>query len=327
MKKWVAIFLLGLGLRVVGHESRPGYLEMRETRPDTYEVVWKVPALGDRRLSIHLEFPEGTQVLAGPAASFSDNAYFERQRISRRGGLVGTSVTVNGLAATQTDALVRVIGLDGTTQTTRATPEHPRFAIEETPSSLRLAWTYTVIGGEHILLGMDHLLFVSALVLLVKSRRKLIGTITAFTGAHSLTLAAATLGWVHVPGPPVEACIALSIVFVAAEVLQRGTGRKGLTERWPWCVAFSFGLLHGLGFAGALSEVGLPPQAIPIALLFFNVGVELGQLAFIGAILLGIAFLRKIPLRWPSWGWRVAPYAIGCVAAFWVVERTVAFIP
>ena len=188
-----------------------------------------------------------------------------------------------------------------------------------------MAATYLALGIEHILLGIDHLLFVLALVLLVKGWKKLVATITAFTLAHSITLALATLGFVHVPGPPVEACIALSIVFVAAEIIHRRQGRPGLTERAPWVVAFTFGLLHGLGFAGALSEVGLPQHAIPIALLFFNVGVELGQLAFVFIVLLVLAAARRLPPRVPAWGWRAAPYAIGSVAMFWVLQRVAAF--
>src|SRR5262249_12325133 len=157
-----------------------------------------------------------------------------------------------------------------------------------------VASTYLFLGVEHIWSGVDHLLFVLALLLLVKGWKRLIGTITAFTVAHSITLAAATLGFVHVPGPPVEACIALSIVFVAAEIVRSRQGGPGVTERWPWVIAFTFGLLHGLGFASVLNEVGLPQNAIPVALLFFNVGVEVGQLLFIASVLLFVGFGRKL---------------------------------
>ena len=182
-----------------------------------------------------------------------------------------------------------------------------------------------VLGVEHILLGIDHLLFVLALLLVVKGWRKLIGTITAFTIAHSITLVLATLDLVHIPGPPVEAVIALSIVFVAAEIIRSRQGKPGLTERWPWVVAFTFGLLHGFGFAGALSEVGLPQTSIPIALLMFNVGVEAGQLLFVSAMLVVYLASSRIPIKVPEWGWRLPPYAIGSIAAFWMVERIVGF--
>jgi len=218
---------------------------------------------------------------------------------------------------------------DGTTQLARINPFEPRFVVTASPDAYEVVQTYTLLGIEHILTGFDHLLFVLALLILVKGTRRLIATITAFTVAHSLTLFAATLGWVHVPGPPVEAAIALSIVFVAAEIVHGRQGMPGLTERYPWVIAFAFGLLHGLGFAGALAEVGLPQNAIPLALLFFNVGVELGQLVFIGAILLLLAAARRLAagfdLAVPRWWWRIPPYLIGGLASFWVFERVAAF--
>ena len=182
-----------------------------------------------------------------------------------------------------------------------------------------------VLGIEHIWGGVDHLLFVLALLLIVKGLRRVILTITAFTVAHSITLAAATLGYVHVPGAPVEAAIALSIVFVAAEIVHGLQGRPGLTARAPWIVAFTFGLLHGFGFAGALAEVGLPQHAIPVALLFFNVGVELGQLLFVGAVALVVRALGEARMTWPRWSEAVPAYAIGTVAMFWVIQRVLDF--
>ena len=183
-----------------------------------------------------------------------------------------------------------------------------------------------MLGVEHILGGIDHLLFVLALLLIVRGGRRIVATVTAFTAAHSITLVAATLGWVHVPGPPVEAIIALSIVFVAAEIVHGLRGRPGLTARAPWVVAFSFGLLHGFGFAGALAEVGLPQKAIPIALLTFNVGVEIGQLIFVAAVLLvGAAWQRAAGAAAARGCLTLLPYAIGAVAMFWVVDRITAF--
>jgi hydrogenase/urease accessory protein HupE len=204
-------------------------------------------------------------------------------------------------------------------------PAHPSIVVEASPTLRQVAWTYLVLGVEHILLGIDHLLFVLALLLLVKGWKRLVGTITAFTIAHSITLAAATLGLVHVPGPPVEAIIALSIVFVATEIIHGRQGRPGLSARWPWIVAFTFGLLHGLGFASALREVGLPQQAIPLALLFFNVGVEIGQLLFIAAVAIIIGAASRIPMRVPRALEVIPPYAIGGVAMFWVIQRIVGF--
>ena len=154
---------------------------------------------------------------------------------------------------------------------------------------------------------------------------RLVKTVTAFTVAHSITLGLATLGFVHVPSKPVEAVIALSIVFVAAEIVQARRGRAGLAAQMPWIVAFTFGLLHGFGFAGALSEVGLPEGHIPVALLFFNLGVEAGQLLFVAAVLALVACARRIRVAWPRWAELVPPYAIGSVAMFWVIQRVAAF--
>jgi len=214
-------------------------------------------------------------------------------------------------------------------QLERILPVNPTFIVVGSPGPLEVVATYTTLGVEHILAGFDHLLFVLALVLLVQGTRRLLVTISAFTAAHSLTLAGATLGWVHVPGPPVEASIALSIVFVASEIIRAGEGGDSLTRRFPWVVAFAFGLLHGFGFAGALAEVGLPESSIAIALLFFNVGVEIGQLLFVAVVIAAIAggtrVAKRLRIAWPVSLWRVAPYAIGSVASFWLVERISAF--
>ncbi len=306
------------------HEVRPAYLQLQQTASDTFDMLWKVPAMGDNlRLGLYVRLPESTAVISGPRGMFRRNAYLERSTIQGSQALVGSTITIDGLQTTLTDVLVRIQRLDGTTQVGRLTPEAPSLIVESSPSTWQVAWTYLVLGFEHILLGIDHLLFVLALVLLVKGWRRLVETITSFTVAHSITLALATLGVVHVPGPPVEACIALSIVFVAAEIVRSRQGHSGLTESAPWLVAFSFGLLHGLGFAGALSEVGLPQQAIPLALLFFNIGVELGQLAFVTVLLAILSLGRRIPQ--PEKSWRLAPYAIGSIAMFWVIERTCSF--
>ncbi len=278
--------LFALYSPVSAHEVRPAYLELRQTGTETYDVLWKVPARGDdMRLGIYVGFPSGTINVTTPRTVIANDASTERWSIERTSGLTGNEIHISGLAATTTDVLVRIENLDGTTQVTRLTPSSPSLVVSAAPGALEVCRTYLVLGVEHILFGVDHLLFVLGLLILVKGWRKLVGTITAFTVAHSITLAAATLGFVHVPGKPVEATIALSIVFVACEIIHRRAGRVGLTEAWPWVIAFTFGLLHGLGFAGALREVGLPQNAIPIALLFFNIGVETGQLLFISVVM------------------------------------------
>ncbi len=333
----LVFLLLAASAAVLAHEVRPAYLELKQTASETYDVFWKVPGRGeDLRLGLYVDFPAGTTNLTEPRASFVNSAFAERWRIKRAGGLAGGTIRIAGLSATMTDVLVRVERRDGATQVIRLTPSAPSFVVEAVPRALEITRTYLVLGVEHILLGIDHLLFVLALLILVKGWWRLVGTITAFTLAHSITLAAATLGFVRVPGAPVEAVIALSIVFVACEIVHRRQGRSGLTERWPWVVAFTFGLLHGFGFAGALHEVGLPQHVIPLALLFFNVGVELGQLLFIASVmaaLTGAAFIGRRLSRLgidpkPAYAASesAAAYAIGSVAAFWLIDRTLSFV-
>jgi hydrogenase/urease accessory protein HupE len=224
--------------------------------------------------------------------------------------------------------LLRVAYLDGSSSNQRLTPAAPETIIPARPSAFEVVQTYLVLGVEHILLGVDHLLFVLALLLLVRGLGRLVATVTAFTVAHSITLGAATLGFVHVPSAPVEAMIALSILFLASELARRRAAHapQDLTTRFPWLVAFAFGLLHGFGFAGALSEVGVPEEAVPLALLFFNVGVELGQLVFVAAVFLLAWVVRASAVRVPA-AWRTAvAYGIGSVAAYWAVERTLGVV-
>jgi hydrogenase/urease accessory protein HupE len=326
----ILVLLVTAASHAQAHEARPAYLELRQSGLETYDVLWKVPGQGeDLRLGLYVELPAGCSKSVEPHASMANGAYTERWAVKCVGGLTGGTIHIAGLAATLTDVLVRVERLDGTTQVTRLTPSAPSAAVEAAPSVFAVARTYFVLGVEHILLGVDHLLFVLALLILIKGTRRLVATVTAFTLAHSLTLAGATLGYVRAPGPPIEAVIALSIVFIAAEIVHGRRGEAGLTERYPWLVAFTFGLLHGFGFASALSEVGLPQSAIPTALLFFNLGVEFGQLLFIAFVFASIALARRsarrIGVLQLTWAWRIPPYAIGGVSAFWVVQRVAAF--
>jgi hydrogenase/urease accessory protein HupE len=304
---------------------RPAYLELREIGGDRYDVMWKVPAQGDARLAVSVRLPPDARQITEPRGFFNEGSFVERWRIERPGGLAGATLRVDGIAASVTDVIVRIERLDGTSQVERLLPQAPEFTVRPANGAGEVAWSYFVLGVEHILGGIDHLLFVLALLLIVRGAKRIVATITAFTVAHSITLVAATLGWVHVPGPPVEAVIALSIVFVAAEVLHGRQGRPGLTARAPWLVAFTFGLLHGFGFAGALAEVGLPQKAIPVALLMFNVGVEVGQLLFVGAVLVLHGLLVRLRIGRGPWAAQAIPYAIGGVAMFWVIERIAAF--
>ena len=325
----VAVLLTAAG-RGRADEFKPGYLQLTQLDRETYDVLWKVPAIDESTtLKVKPEFPDGTEALTEVRSTFSRGVTVQRWRIRVPQGLDGKAISFSRLSETQIDVLARIVRLDGTTQLERILPVRPTFVGRSSPGRLEVVRTYTTLGIGHILSGFDHLLFVLALVLLVQGTRRLFVTITAFTAAHSLTLAGATLGWVQVPGPPVEAAIALSIVFVASEIIHARQGRRSVTQHYPWVVAFTFGLLHGFGFAGALAEVGLPQSSIPIALLFFNVGVEIGQLLFVGAVLAVIAAGRRAGhrrrLSQPAWMWRIAPYAIGGLASFWLVERIAAF--
>lgn len=323
----VSLVWITFGVTGFAHEMRPAYLELKQTDESTYDVLWKVPGRGEvMRLGLYVEFPKGTENLTEPRANMANGAYVERWTIRREGGLTGETIRIVGLSQTMTDVLVRLQRLDGTTQVTRLLPTSPRFIVEAAPRPLEVARTYAVLGVEHILTGIDHLLFVLALLILTGGGWKLVKTVTAFTVSHSLTLTAATLGWVHVPPPPVEACIALSIVFVAAEILRVRQGESTVTSRHPWLVAFTFGLMHGLGFAGGLSEAGLPENHIPVALLFFSAGVEAGHFLFIGLVLAAWGLARLLPVRYPSWVELVPTYAIGGIAAYWFIERTISFV-
>ena len=328
MKRWLALALMfawAWPSPSPAHQFWPGYLQLRETGVETYEAMWKVPATGGLRLRIYAQLPQSCEGISVPVGSFTGGAYIERWNVRCAGGLNGGVITVDGLASAATDALIRIERLDGSAQVAMLTADSPSVAIEAAPGWMQIAWAYLGLGFEHILLGVDHLLFVLALLFLVQGWRRIVITITAFTVAHSITLAAATLGLVHVPQAPVEASIALSIVFVATEIVRSRMGRVSIAERWPWIVAFLFGLLHGFGFAGALREVGMPEDAIPLALLFFNVGVEIGQLAFIGAVFAVVALLRAAALKMPEWAWRVPVYGIGAMAMYWTIDRVVGF--
>lgn len=321
---WVLLCYGVIG-QAVAHEVRPGYLELRQLDERHYDVVWKVPAKGDRRLALYVRLPDNCK-RSESATRFVGGAFLERWRADCEGGLAGQEIAIDGLSATRTDVLARVQRLDGDTQTVRLTPQADVFRLSGTSSTLEAVKTYTGLGIEHILLGVDHLLFVLGLMWIVRGAWMLVKTITAFTIAHSLTLAASTLGWIGAPVTLVEAAIALSIVFVAVEAVKVRRGEGGVAAERPWLVAFGFGLLHGLGFASALANLGIPAAEIPLALLFFNVGVEIGQLLFILVVLSLVASVRRLDLRLPHQGAALSVYMLGTVAAFWFIERTALMI-
>ncbi len=377
-----AISLILLASIASAHEVRPAFLELTERAPGEFDVLWKVPALGGLPLAgeeiphdpltgeaaapglprtmpcgcpaptaaqlargvlpIHPSLPSDAKMLAPPRVERLPGAELRRWRI-RTGakGLDDWEVTIHGLPATMVDVLVRIALADGRVVSRLLRPDAPSFrftAAEAGPA----ANGYFRLGVEHILLGVDHLLFVLCLLLLVRGVGNILRTVTAFTVAHSITLGLATLGYVHMPSAPVEAVIALSIVFLATEIAKRRAGAPSLTERQPWVVAFAFGLLHGFGFAGALSEVGLPVNDIPLALLLFNVGVEAGQVMFVVSVLLIAALGRRLAppqavsgipnssfvIRHSSflnWLRPVPAYGVGAVASYWLIVRVTSF--
>jgi hydrogenase/urease accessory protein HupE len=323
------LFAIGLSFASLvaasAHEVRPAYLELREEKPGEFSLLFKTPMQGDARLALAAVFSSKVDAITPIVSRQTGDAMVQTWRIRAIEPLAGQKVSIDGLSSTMTDALVRVEFADGSAWVERLTPSAPEATIPATQTGWAVAATYLELGVEHILLGFDHLLFVLALLIITQGTWQLVKTVTAFTVAHSITLSLATLGFVHVPAPPVEAVIALSIAFVATEILHVHQGQRNLAARAPWLIAFVFGLLHGFGFAGALSEVGLPAGQIPMALLFFNLGVEVGQLLFVGAVLALVALIRVRRLALPTWLKLVPPYAIGTIAMFWVIERVATF--
>ena len=307
------------------HEVRPAYLQLRESTSGTFDVLWKTPARGELRLALHPRFSGRTENVTPVVTRPTGSASIQTWTMRPLDPVAGQTIEIEGLRSTLTDALVRIDFADGSAWTQRLTPSSPAATVPERQSMAAVAGQYMFLGVEHILNGVDHLLFVLTLLLITGGGWKLVATVSAFTVSHTVTLGAATLGYVHVPQAPVEAIIAASIVFVAAEILRADQGHLGIAARAPWLVAFTFGLLHGLGFAGGLSEIVLPPAHIPTALLFFSIGVEIGHLLFVAAVLLFLAVARRSPWTWPRWSAAVPTYAIGSIAMFWVVQRVSVF--
>ncbi|RLD24107.1 MAG: HupE/UreJ family protein [Bacteroidetes bacterium] len=320
----VIFFLFIIPITLAAHEVRPAYFSITQTTDSTYHVVWKLPALGDAIPKIYPTLPNSWQVISDNSNLLPGNLR-RTYSILIKEDISGANLYFEGLEKTLIDVLVSIKLIDGVQYSSMIKPANPTYIIPTAPDKLNVIKTYLTLGVNHILSGIDHLLFVLALLLITKGFRKLVMTITAFTIAHSITLTLATLGVVGLPGAPVEAVIALSIVFLAVELVHNYNGREGLTVLYPWVVAFTFGLLHGFGFAGALAEVGLPQADIPSALFFFNVGVELGQLAFVLAVLTILWVLKRVKLNFPVKAKWVAPYVIGGLASFWLIERVMNF--
>jgi len=309
---------------VAAHELQPGFLELKEVAPGRYDVLWKLPSLGeasDVRMPLAPIFPETCRQLGEARTERSGTAWVFTARLDCKGGLAGRMLAIEGLEAFTTDVLVRVQQADGRVETHLLKPVQPSVTLRSADDLRRGAWAYLYLGIEHILLGVDHLLFVLGLLLIVRDRWMLVKTVTAFTIAHSITLAVATFGIATVPAAALNAAIALSILFLGPEIVRRWRGETSFTIRHPWVVAFAFGLLHGFGFASGLAQLGLPKGEIPLALLLFNVGVELGQLAFVLLIVLLERAFRQLQIHWPIIVQRLPGYVVGALGAFWTIQR------
>ncbi|MBN8511085.1 MAG: HupE/UreJ family protein [Burkholderiales bacterium] len=329
MSLWrLAVLLLLAALApwqpAAAHESRPAYLELKETAPGRYELLWRTPVLAGMRLPVALKLPQDLRNVEEPRVQELADSLLERRVIDAGAqGLAGRRIDFPGLQFTITDVLVRVQRLDGSSSTEIVRPGRAWFEIAPPRGAWATAGVFFAQGIGHILLGFDHLLFVLGLLALVRSRWMLVKTITAFTVAHSLTLTLATLGLVDVPVPPLEAAIALSILFLGPEIVRAGRGGTSFTIRHPWVVAFAFGLLHGFGFAGGLAQIGLPRGEIALALLMFNAGVEVGQLAFVALALSAARALEALRVRWPASLALLPAYVVGSLGAFWTIQRIV----
>ena len=323
----IFLFWVVLPQSALGHESQPGTVEIEEIGPDRFKVVWRAPIYYGKPHPARLELPEGWQTLGQPTERRRANdIVFERVVSTGQRGIDGSILKFPGLETTITDVYVRVKRADASQATSVVRPTKPWTELRGERPWHETSREYLFLGFHHILLGIDHLLFVLGLLLIVKSRVMLIKTITSFTVAHSITLGIATLGYAQAPLPPLNAAIALSILFLGPEIVRVKRGQTSLTIRYPWLIAFGFGLLHGFGFASGLSTTGMPRAELPWALLCFNVGVELGQLLFV-IIALGLVWaFRVLQVRWPRWIVWLPGYTVGSLGAYWTIQRTVMLI-
>ncbi len=322
----IVLLLLVGGAIVRAHEVRPGFLELRETTPGTYSLLWKRPAGGESPVYVVPILPRDCRLATGGQQQLTPGAPVVRGTLECPVSIQGRTIEIDGLASTTADVIVRVHHADGRLESHVLKPIDPQATLGAPTTGWQRALGYLRLGIEHILLGVDHLLFVLGLLLIVRDRWMLVKTITSFTLAHSLTLAIATLGYASAPLPPLNAAIALSILFLGPEIVRTWRGETSFTIRHPWVVAFAFGLLHGFGFASGLAAMGLPKAEIPLALLLFNAGVELGQVAFVLVVIRLEHSFRVLEVRWPRLVERLPGYAVGSLGAYWTIQRTLVLL-
>jgi hypothetical protein len=326
MKRLMLGLALLCGLARAGacaaHEVRPAYLEIDQTAPDAYEAIWKQPTMGDVAIHLVPHLSNGW-LEQTPIDQYAADGFLIRRwviRTGQAGPLDDRTVSIEGLQDTITDVFVRVKLLNGMGLDAIVRPEAPQARLALAKGAPTTVPAFLLLGIEHILTGPDHLLFVLGLLLIVRDRWTLLKTVSAFTVAHSLTLAAATLGHIQLSAPVLNALIALSILFVAPEAIRAQRGGESLTTRYPWLVAFAFGLLHGMGFANGLSTLGLEKGALLAALVLFNIGVEIGQLAFIAVVLALRRAFTLMAIEWTRPAALIPSYAIGALGAMWTIQ-------
>lgn len=315
------VLLTSWSLDAHGHETRPGLLELTEIDERRFSMLWKRPAGGETRIRIAPEVPEGCSFSSRDGAREIPGAIIARGQLDCPGGLAGKRLRIAGLESTITDVLVRVERADGRIESHILRPSSPEVRMVGGANRRELAIEYLETGIRHIVGGADHLLFVIGLMMIVRGGRPLVQTITSFTVAHSITLAVATMGYASPPGGPLNLLIALSVMFLGPDVYRAARGGTSLTIRAPYVIAFGFGLLHGFGFADGLSTAGLPRSEVPLALLWFNVGVEIAQISCIFVLLSIAKALRRLDWPWDPFKSVIPAYVIGSAGAFWTVQR------
>lgn len=322
-----ALLLTLFAVTVEAHKLEPAYLEINEQSSGKFSILWKRPYVGGRPMNIYPQLPGSCQNLTEPVVQSLASGAVERWLVDcGESGMTNGTISIDGLSATQTDVLVRIYYMEGDEETHLLRPSSVSVVVGGVPSRTERIFAYLQLGIQHILMGVDHLLFVLGLLLIVQSRWMLLKTITSFTLAHSITLCIATLGYASVPLPPLNTVIALSILFLGPEIVRSWRGGTSLTIRHPWIVAFAFGLLHGFGFATGLTNLGLRASEIPLALLLFNLGVEIGQVIFVMLVILLERSFRILEIHWPRWV-RLAPgYTVGSLGGYWAIQRTVILI-
>ena len=316
------LFLAGI-VPAAAHESQPGTLEIKQLAADRYDVIWKAPIYYGRPHPARLQLPEDWEdIVPQTERRMQDSIVFRRIVAVGPESIEGALIRFPGLESTITDVYVRLTRLDSTMMTAIIRPTQPFVVLRGERSLASTVREYIGLGFYHILMGVDHLLFVLGLLLIVQGGRMLLKTITSFTVAHSITLAIATLGYARAPLPPLNAAIALSILFLGPEIVRTWRGESSMTIKYPWVVAFVFGLLHGFGFASGLSTTGMPKAELPWALLCFNIGVECGQLAFVFIALALARSFKTLEVRWPRWALALPGYTVGSLGAYWTIQRT-----